>query len=314
MFTDRVKLRIVAGSGGNGLVSWRREPYIPKGGPNGGNGGMGGSVYIEADESSRSLDHLTQKTVIRAKNGTQGGKNRRNGKRGPDYLLRVPPGTLVKSGNECIDLDTPGKRHLLCQGGKGGLGNAFFKSSTHRAPNKCTPGKAGQMVEFEFELKLIADIGLVGMPNAGKTTLLSSLSNKSFKSADYPFTTLSPNLSDIYYDDYQTLRIADIPGIVKNAHKNKGLGLEFLRHIERCNSLLFILDATSETLEDDFSMLMEEIRQYNPEILKKPILALLNKSDLCDEINVSLSVETYTISAMDGSGLETLKKRIKAFI
>ena len=314
MFTDRVKLRIVAGTGGNGLVSWRREPYIPKGGPSGGNGGMGGSVYIEADISSRSLDHLSHKKVIRAKNGAQGGKNKRNGKRGTDYLLRVPPGTLIKTQEGTIDLDTHGKRHLLCQGGKGGLGNAFFKSSTHRAPNKCTPGKVGQLKEFEFELKLIADIGLVGMPNAGKTTLLSSLSNKSFKSGDYPFTTLSPNLSDILYDDYQTIRLADIPGIVENAHLNKGLGLEFLRHIERCRGLLFVLDATSETLKDDFSMLMEEIRLYNQEILKKPILALLNKSDLCDEIDISLPVETYTISAMDGSGLENLKIRLKEFI
>lgn len=314
MFTDRVKLRIRAGKGGNGLVSWRREPYLPKGGPAGGNGGMGGSVYIEANDGSQSLDHLANKKLIKAGNGCQGGKSRRNGRQGTDYLIKVPAGTLVKTKNKTIDLSTTGERHLLCEGGKGGLGNAFFKSSRHQAPNKATPGKNGQEQEVELELKLIADIGLVGMPNAGKTTLLSALTKNEFKSGDYPFTTLYPNLGEIHFEDYTSVRIADIPGIIKNAHKNKGLGLEFLRHIERCKCLVFVLDATSDSFEEDFHALEREIKAYNQRILEKPTLIVLNKSDLCKRPKTTLmKTETIWTSAVTLEGINTLRDKIHKF-
>ena len=304
MFTDTVHLKLSAGRGGNGVVAWRREPFVPKGGPAGGNGGLGGSIFIEVDESIDSLDYFRNRRLIKGNNGKQGGKGRKNGSKGAHITLKVPPGTLVKEeGRILLDLTTHGEKHLLCEGGKGGLGNAFFKTSTNQAPNKSTPGKAGEERTLELELKCIADVGLVGFPNAGKTTLLSALTDHAFKTGAYPFTTLSPNLGKITFEDYSTLTIADIPGIIEDAHKNRGLGLDFLRHIERCGALLFVLDASSPTLIDEYNTLLKEIGSHSPALLEKPTLIALNKTDLCTP---DFPHNHIAISAKESTNLSSL--------
>ncbi|MCH9614760.1 MAG: GTPase Obg [Chlamydiia bacterium] len=280
MFTDTVRVKFFAGRGGNGVVAWRREKYIPKGGPCGGNGGPGGSIILEADPQISALDFFRNRRQIRGVNGKAGGTNRRQGAKGKDLILKVPCGTLIKENDILLqDLTKPGARFVASTGGKGGIGNFFFKTPTNQAPNKCTPGKEGDERDLSLELKLIADVGFLGLPNAGKSTLLSTLANIQLKTGAYPFTTLHPNLSTIEFEDYSRLTLADIPGIIEDAHKNKGLGLEFLKHIERTRCLLYILDATDEPLQA-FETLQNELKSYSPAILEKPYLVILNKTDL----------------------------------
>jgi len=306
MFIDNLELFLEAGAGGNGVVAWRREKYIPKGGPAGGNGGDGGSIIIKADRHLLSLEDLRNFRIIKAKNGQQGGAHNKTGKKGIDQTIKVPLGTVIKDKKtDAIlhDLTQDGDKIILCQGGKGGRGNTCFKSSTHQAPNICTEGTKGEAKEVKLELKLIADIGLVGMPNAGKSTLMSQLTSVEVKIAAYPFTTLRPNLGLIEFEDFSRLLIADIPGIIKHAAQNKGLGLTFLRHIERTAMLVFVVDLSGIDGRDpleDFIVMQKELEQYNPEMLKKPFLIALNKIDteeakanlkafqekyLCDHLN-----------------------------
>lgn len=322
MFIDRAKLTLVAGKGGNGVVAWRREKYIPKGGPSGGNGGKGGSIILEVDEEVYSLDWFRHRRMIKAENGKAGGPNKRQGGRGADLILKVPCGTLVKdieTGEILYDLTEPGARVLICAGGKGGRGNDSFKSPTNQAPNYCTLGKEGESVSVEFELKLIADIGLVGFPNAGKSTLLCSLANMRVKTAAYPFTTLYPNIGFITYPDQERLYIADIPGIIEGAHRNRGLGLEFLRHIERTKLLIFVLDASgidNRNPADDFRVLCAELKAHSVDLTDKPYLVALNKIDTEESVahikeflkqNKKLPRDRiYKISALTGEGLEEL--------
>lgn len=292
----------MAGHGGHGVVAWRREKFLPKGGPNGGNGGMGGSVRISADENLFSLDHLRNKRLLSAENGACGGSNNRQGRKGEDLLLKVPCGTLLRdpeTGEILYDLKERGEEILLCQGGKGGLGNAFFKTPTNRAPTRCTPGKEGEVKEILLELKLIADVGLVGLPNAGKSSLLSKISHAKVKIGNYPFTTLTPNISVLEFDDFSRLTLADIPGIIEKAHENKGLGLSFLRHIERAGTLIYVIDLSSESPLDDFKTLREEIRAYSEETYQKPFLVALSKTDL-DE-NTAKEEEFRNTSYLDPS-------------
>lgn len=326
MFIDRVKFELVAGKGGNGVVAWRREKYIPKGGPYGGDGGCGGSIILRADSQIYSLEWFRNRKRMKAEHGKPGGSNRRKGRSGPDLLLLVPCGTLVKdtaTGAILHDMTHDKQEVTLCKGGKGGRGNHAFKSPTNRAPNKCTPGKVGQSALLELELKLIADVGLVGFPNAGKSTLLSALADVKVKIAPYPFTTLQPNLGFIQREDYTRLFIADIPGIIEYAHQDKGLGFEFLRHIERTKLLIFILDASGidgRNPSDDFKVLQNELRAYNPELLNKPYLAVLNKIDT-EESKEHISdfkqqnsvdpVKLFEISALNGDGVEHLLNRLK---
>ena len=247
MFIDRVTIELAAGKGGNGVVAWRREKYIPKGGPCGGNGGKGGSIILQADTQVFSLDWFRNRRILKAENGQAGGSNNRQGKNGKDLVLKVPCGTLVKdmtTGEILHDFTADKEEFVLCRGGKGGKGNDCFKSPTNQAPNYCTEGTEGGQVKVELELKLIADVGLVGFPNAGKSTLISALADVKVKIAPYPFTTLQPNLGFIQCEDYSRIYIADIPGIIEGAHQNRGLGFEFLRHIERTRLLLFVLDAS----------------------------------------------------------------------
>ncbi|OJU82376.1 MAG: GTPase ObgE, partial [Chlamydia sp. 32-24] len=290
MFVDRVKIQLQAGRGGNGVVAWRREKYIPKGGPCGGNGGRGGSIILQADTQVYSLESFRNKSILKADNGQSGGSNNRQGKNGKDLILKLPCGTLVKdihTGEILYDLTHDGEQIVLCQGGKGGRGNDSFKTPTNRAPNIFTEGKDGQAAEVEFELKLIADVGLIGFPNAGKSTIISDLASVKVKIAPYPFTTLQPNIGFIEFDDFKRIYIADIPGIIEGAHLNKGLGFEFLRHIERTKILVFVLDASGIDGRDplsDFAILKEEVYKYNEELKNRPYLVVLNKIDVEDSL------------------------------
>lgn len=324
MFVDRIVLDFIAGKGGNGVVSWRREKFIPKGGPNGGNGGKGGSIYLVADAQIFSLDDFRNKRIIKAENGVQGGANLCQGRNGKDLYVKVPCGTLVKdeSGEIIADLTKDKETFLLCKGGKGGRGNESFKTPTNRAPNYCTPGKEGEVKSVELELKLIADVGLIGFPNAGKSTLISALTHIKVKIAAYPFTTLRPNLGFFTLDDYSRVFIADIPGIIEGAHLDRGLGLEFLKHIERTLLLIFVLDASGidgRNPLDDWKTLRKEIKSYNKEILEKPFLVVLNKiDDPQAEENIKAFKKgfkekkslLYQISAKEGEGLPDLLQAI----
>lgn len=325
MFVDRVKLQLHAGKGGNGIVAWRREKYIPKGGPSGGDGGNGGSVIFVCDAQLNSLDWYQNRTIQKAENGHQGGQNCRTGRKGKDLLIKVPCGTLITNSQTeeiLCDLVKDGEQWVACQGGVGGKGNDRFKTPTNRAPNKATDGKPGEELEVQLELKLIADVGLVGFPNAGKSTLIEKLSNVRVKKAAYPFTTLHPNLGQMRLENFDTVVIADIPGIIEGAHRNKGLGFEFLRHIERTRLLLFVLDASGIDGRDplqDLKILQEEIRAYNPEMLLRPSLFVLNKLDteeskehvdyFLDHAPIDRE-RLLMISAETGEGVPELKKLI----
>lgn len=325
MFIDRVTLDLLAGKGGNGVVAWRREKYIPKGGPCGGNGGKGGAIILEADAQLYSLEWFRNRRILKAENGQPGGPNRRQGRNGKDLLLKVPCGTLVKdvkTGEVLYDLTEDKQRWVICKGGRGGRGNDSFKTPTNRAPNICTEGTVGESVQVELELKLIADVGLVGFPNAGKSTLIAALADVKVKIAPYPFTTLQPNIGFIECQDFTRIFIADIPGIIEGAHRNKGLGFEFLRHIERTKLLLFVLDASGidgRNPSDDFRVLRAEMAAYNPEMLKRPYLVVLNKIDAeeakghIQHFHKEFSLDTsklFEVSALNGEGLPPLEKAI----
>lgn len=321
MFTDRVSLDLAAGKGGNGVVAWRREKYIPKGGPSGGNGGKGGSVYLEADAEVYSLQWFRNRHHLKAENGMPGGSNRCQGRQGKDLILKVPCGTLVKdadTGEVLHDLTTHKQIIEICKGGKGGRGNDSFKTPTNRAPIQFTEGKEGETCRVELELKLIADVGLVGFPNAGKSTLISAVADVEVKIAPYPFTTLQPNLGFLETEDYRRIYIADIPGIIEGAHRNRGLGFEFLRHIERTKLLLIVLDASGidgRTPIDDYLILRDEMEKYNPELLERPQFVILNKMDTEEAQELAkafrkkfpkLKSKSFEISAARGDGVPEL--------
>jgi GTP-binding protein len=285
MFIDKVELQLSAGKGGNGVIAWRREKYIPKGGPAGGDGGNAGSIILEADPQVHSLEDYRNRRIIKAQNGQPGGSNNCKGKNGQDCVLKIPCGTLVKdlrTKEVLCDFTKAGQTWKICQGGKGGKGNSRFKTSTHQAPFVCTEGTEGESCEVELELKLIADVGFVGMPNAGKSTLISELAHIEVKIAPYPFTTLRPNLGIVQFDDFSRILIADIPGIIQDAHEDRGLGLSFLRHIERTSTLVYLIELAPYQDRDpfeEFLMLRRELESYNPEMLEKPFLVALNKID-----------------------------------
>jgi GTP-binding protein len=326
MFIDRITVDLSAGKGGNGIVAWRREKYIPKGGPTGGNGGKGGSIILQADSQIFCLEWFRNKRILKAENGGQGGPNQRAGKNGKNLVLKVPLGTLVKdpkTGAILHDFTEDKEQWEICKGGRGGRGNHTFKTSTNRAPNTCTPGKEGEEITVEFELKLIADIGLVGFPNAGKSTLINALADVKVKIAAYPFTTLRPNIGFIERNDLSRLFIADIPGIIENAHLDRGLGLEFLRHIERTKLLFFVLDASGidgRTPSEDYQVLKNELEAYNPELLQLPFYVILNKvdadesKDLIKKFYKNNKLDrniVFELSALTGEGIPELLESLK---
>ncbi|MEW6652691.1 MAG: GTPase ObgE [Bacteroidota bacterium] len=286
MFIDYAKITIKSGNGGNGAVAFRREKYVPKGGPAGGNGGNGGNVIFLADRNLNTLLDFRYRKIYEARRGDHGASSLCDGRRGENIIIKVPVGTIIKSSEteEVIaDLDADGKEFLAVKGGKGGKGNAHFATPTKQTPRFAEQGKPGEERTVILELKLIADIGLVGFPNAGKSTLISVISDAKPKIADYPFTTLEPNLGIVRYKDYRSFTVADIPGIIEGAHQGKGLGLKFLRHIERTKILLIMIDVTSENYQKDFRTLIKELNAYSEVLSNKKSILAFSKADLIDE-------------------------------
>lgn len=312
MFVDYVEITVKAGDGGHGCLSFRREKYVPKGGPDGGDGGRGGHVIARVDPHLATLLDLRYQRLYRAAKGGDGQGKDLFGREGEDRVIPVPPGTTIKdlnTGKVIADLTLPDQEVLLARGGRGGHGNAFFKSSTNRAPRRFEAGKKGEEKRLTFELKLIADVGLVGFPNVGKSTLLAKVSRARPKIAPYPFTTLTPHLGIVRVGDWRSFVLADIPGIIAGAHQGKGLGLEFLRHIQRTRVLVYLLDATSSTLRRDYQILKAEVKAYDPEITRKPSLVVLNKIDLLNgqpKKTLRVSMPVFYISALTGQGIKEL--------
>jgi GTP-binding protein len=315
-FVDYIKVFCRSGNGGAGSAHLRREKFVPKGGPDGGDGGRGGHVILRGNSQLWTLLHLKYQRHIFAGNGGAGGSQQSTGADGKDVYIEVPLGTIAKTGETeefIFEITSHGEEKILSKGGKGGLGNVHFKSSTNQTPRYAQPGEPGIENWFILELKILADVGLVGFPNAGKSTLLSVVSAAKPKIADYPFTTLTPNLGIVSYRDNKSFVMADIPGIIEGAHEGKGLGIRFLRHIERNSILLFMVPADSKNIADEYEVLINELRMYNPELLDKKRVLAISKSDLLDkelmdEIRKELpDLPRVFISSVTGFGLETLK-------
>jgi len=326
-FVDVVKIWVQSGDGGNGCRSFRREKYVPRGGPDGGDGGRGGHVILVAtDKNPTLLDHSYQQHYV-APRGRHGKGKQQHGKNGNDLKVPVPAGTVVRdaeTGEILKDLAVPGDRFIAARGGRGGKGNAAFKSSTNRAPQYAQPGEEGERRRLTLELKLIADAGLVGLPNAGKSTLISTISAARPRIADYPFTTLTPQLGVVTLDENNTMVVADIPGIIKGAHKGAGLGLTFLRHIERTHILIVLIDLSvidGKNPGEQYQTILQECAGYNPDLLKKPRIVVLNKADLLSSQNLPGEIQSYyqqlkepfvLVSALTGAGIDELLALIRA--
>lgn len=318
-FVDYVKIHCKSGSGGGGSTHFRREKYIPKGGPDGGDGGRGGHIYIRGNKQLWTLLHLKHKKHIKASHGGHGAGNLQTGKQGHDEYIEVPLGTLARdmeTGEVLFEITEEGEERIIQPGGRGGLGNNNFKSPTNQTPHHAQPGEEGQESWKILELKVLADVGLVGFPNAGKSTLLSVLTSAKPEIANYPFTTLRPNLGIVNYRDYRSFIMADIPGIIEGAHEGKGLGLRFLRHIERNSLLLFMIPADSDDIHKEYKILLNELKQYNPELMHKDRVLAITKSDMLDEELISdikkdlPKVPYLFISSVAEKGLTELKDLI----
>lgn len=312
-FFDRAKIYVQGGRGGNGCISFRREKYVPKGGPDGGNGGNGGDVIFEADENLFTLRSYHLRSNFKAEDGEHGKGKNKHGKNGKDITIKVPRGTIIYEENKIIgELMEKGERLIVAKGGKGGRGNSSFVTSSNQTPRIAEEGKEGEKKWIRLELKLIADVGIVGFPNAGKSTLLSVISNAHPKIAPYPFTTLEPNLGVCYYNSKKIV-FADIPGIIEDAHVGKGLGLDFLRHIERTKILLFLLDVTGN-IKNQYKSLTTEIKNYKKSIMKKKRIIVVNKIDLVEDkstLKVSdFSYPTLLISCKTKENIDVLKGKI----
>ena len=320
MFIDYAQIEVSSGKGGDGAVAFRREKFVPKGGPSGGNGGTGGSVIFETHPNLSTLLDFKYKRKYFADNGKAGANSLKDGKNGEDIIIKVPVGTIVKdaeSNEILLDLSEPNKQTVFAKGATGGKGNSNFATPTRRTPRFATDGKPAVYAKLILELKLIADVGLVGFPNAGKSTLLASVSAAKPQIASYPFTTLTPNLGFVPYRDNKSFVIADIPGIIEDAHLGKGLGHRFLRHIERNAVLLFMIPCESDDISKDFNILLHELEMYNPELLDKPRLCAITKCDLIDESVQELlkptlpeDIDCVFISGVSGYGLDKLKDKL----
>ena len=322
-FIDYIKVYCRSGKGGAGSAHLRREKFIPKGGPDGGDGGRGGHIIVRGNSQLWTLLHLRYTRHLTAEAGKPGGRQRSTGATGKDVIVEVPLGTVVKdpeSQEVVAEVTKDGEQHILLSGGKGGRGNVHFKSSTRQTPRYAQPGEPGRESPFIMELKVLADVGLVGFPNAGKSTLLSVVSAAKPEIADYPFTTLVPNLGMVPYRDSRSFVMADIPGIIEGAHKGKGLGHRFLRHIERNALLLFMVPANQEKIDQEYRILLNELEAYNPELLDKQRILAVTKCDLIsddalDELKIHLEaslpdVSKSYISAHTTMGIESLKDRL----
>ena len=312
MFIDYTQIDISAGNGGSGAVSFRREKFIPKGGPDGGDGGRGGHVIFKVDTNLHTLQDIRYRRRYKAENGHPGRGSNKTGKNGKDVVILVPAGSVVrKKGSKdiIIDLTVNGQNYIICNGGQGGKGNARFKTSTKQAPRKAQPGVEGESGIFEIELKVLADVGLVGLPNAGKSTLLSSISSARPKVADYPFTTLKPNLGIVKYGEYESFVMADIPGLIEGASLGKGLGHQFLRHIERNRIHIYLIDCMEDNPYDVYTTLKNELKNFNEDLIKKPSLICRTKSDLKQELSPQwndFNEKIYDISSLTKEGVDEL--------
>ena len=322
-FVDYVKIHVKSGNGGGGSTHFRREKYIPKGGPDGGDGGRGGHVILRGNKQLWTLLHLKFKKHIKAEHGAHGSSNLKTGSQGKDVYIDVPLGTIVRddeSEEVLFEITDDGEEKILQKGGRGGLGNNHFKSSTNQTPRHAQPGEEGSEGWKILELKILADVGLVGFPNAGKSTLLSVVSAAKPEIADYPFTTLRPNLGIVSYRDYRSFVMADIPGIIKGASEGKGLGYRFLRHIERNSVLLFMIPADCDHIASEYEILKNELEAYNPELMHKDSVLVISKTDMLDEelkqeLDLELKEELegvpyLYISSVAQTGLLELKDEI----
>jgi GTP-binding protein len=327
MFIDRVKIRVQGGHGGNGVTAFRREKFVPRGGPSGGDGGRGGDVWLVADSSLNTLLHLRYNPEHIANRGMHGEGSNRSGREGADEIVRVPVGTQVfdvSSGELLQDLAEDGARWLVARGGRGGFGNARFATSTNRAPRYHQEGSEGEKYELQLELKLLADVGLVGFPNAGKSTLISTISAAKPKVADYPFTTLEPHLGVVDLGDFRTFVVADIPGLIEGAHQGSGLGDRFLRHIERTKLLLHLVDVSSASgreAVDDYETVDRELAAYNPELATRPQIVVATKIDILDDPERLAALKQqaeedgkafYAISSVTNKGVRDLVSAVAA--
>jgi GTPase len=318
-FVDYVKIYCRSGNGGPGSAHLRREKFIPKGGPDGGDGGRGGHIILKGNSQMWTLLHLRYRRHIFAENGGAGGVQQSTGADGKDIIVEVPLGTIARKENSeeiLFEITSHGDEKILARGGRGGQGNVHFKSATHQTPRYAQPGESGIEEAFILELKILADVGLVGFPNAGKSTLLSVVSAAKPKIADYPFTTLVPNLGIVAYRENKSFVMADIPGIIEGAHEGKGLGIRFLRHIERNSMLLFVVPSDSKDIKKEYEILVNELKMYNPELLDKKRLLGISKSDLIDEelkneMRKDLpDISRVFFSSVTGEGINTLKDMI----
>ncbi len=327
MFYDQAKIYVRAGDGGDGMIGFRREKFVPLGGPDGGDGGHGAHVILVVYPKLNSLIAFHRRAHFRAAHGTHGGKSNKTGASGDPLLINVPPGTVVRDADTqelLADLTEPGQQATVARGGRGGRGNARFTSSTNQAPRVAERGEPGQERWLQLELKLIADIGIIGVPNAGKSTLLATVSNARPKIADYPFTTLAPNLGVAELDDYASLVLADIPGLIEGAHAGAGLGHDFLRHIERTRVLIHLLDGAAEDPLDDWAKINQELALYNPVLADRPQIVVLNKMDL-EEASIlwwpevrktaaDHNLSALAISAVTGQGVRELLFRVRQML
>ncbi len=321
MFIDRAKVQVRGGDGGNGCVAFRREKFVPRGGPSGGNGGNGGDVLLQSDSQLNTLLSFRYRQHFRAQRGAHGSGKNRQGRSGADLVVRVPVGTQVLRAEDremLFDFSEPEQTFLVARGGHGGRGNAAFATATRQAPRDAEPGQPGEELWIVLELKILADVGLVGYPNAGKSTLISTLSSACPKVADYPFTTLSPQLGVMVYHDFRSLVLADIPGLIEGAHEGSGLGDRFLRHIERCRVLVHLIDVGPLGPEDPveaFEKVNRELRLYDEKLIEKPQLVVASKLDIGDPKKLSSleefcrrrSLECLAVSSATGRGIDELK-------
>lgn len=317
-FADYAKIYVTAGKGGEGMSHFRREKYVPKGGPDGGDGGKGGDVILKGNQQLNTLLDLRYRKFVKAEHGERGHTSRKTGKDGDPEILEVPLGTVVYDADtreRLGEITEHDEEIVIAKGGKGGLGNWHFRSATNQTPQHAQEGEPGEERAVELELKLIADVGLVGFPNAGKSTLLSALSEAKPKIGDYPFTTLEPNLGVVTFSDYRSFVMADIPGIIEDAHEGKGLGLQFLRHIERNNLLLFMVGCDTD-IKQEYHALLHELKEYRPDLLDKPRILAITKMDLVEgyeleePVDIDDEVEIIHISSATGHNVEQLKELI----